>query len=76
MEQLAAHQLLGRRVRLLREVTVMVGHTFPVGSLFTVIDIKRGRFHLRQDHLHAVQWLSRKDFEVLPVERGVDVRYR
>jgi hypothetical protein len=76
MARLAAQQLLGRRVKLLRDITVMVGTTYPAGSLFSVVAHQRGRFHIRQDHLAGIQWVSRKDFELLEVERGVDVRER
>ncbi len=65
---LRCKDVVGRRVRLLREIITKAGDTYQPGELFYVHGTWRGRFNLgrsrRADSLVALQ-VSRYAFEVL-----------
>lgn len=69
--RLKAGEVVGREVRLLRDLRTNDGDLFPVGSTMRVHGTWRGRFHLdaerNPDGSHrGVRMVRRESFEVLP----------
>ncbi len=69
-EALGPRDLIGRRVRLRRNIETVGGTMFAEGAILTVQSTWRGRFCLgfSEPNTPGVRHVSRHDFEVLPLE--------